>query len=397
MSTVRSSLQRWILQRALTSRELPPLEVLLWNGIDVASRPDPVARLEIRDPRVLLNLALRPDPGLARAYEDGRLGVEGNLLTLVEALFRADGPGPTRLQRLRRLLDRRPRSSKRRARRNIHHHYDLGHDFYSLWLDPRMVYTCGYFRQPQDTLEEAQLAKFDHVCRKLALRPGERVVEFGCGWGGLAFHMAEHYGVRVRAFDLSHDQIAWDREEAKRRGLEDSLEFVQDDYRNVHEPCDALVSVGMVSHIGKSRYGTMSRVIDRCLDSNGRGLIDTIGRHQPKPLSPWLEERIFPGAYVPSLRELMVIFESRDFAVLGIENLRLHYARTVELWLDRFEQQADKVEAMFDERFVRSWRLYLAATCATFRTGAAHHFQVLFSRADNNRIPWTSAGCYETR
>jgi len=397
MSAIGSSLQRWILRRALTSRGLPPLEVRLWNGGEVASGPDPVARLEIRDPRVLRDLALRPDPGLARAYEDGRLGVDGDLLTLVEALFRVDGPGPTRLQRLRRVLDRRPRSSKRRARRNIHHHYDLGHDFFSLWLDPRMVYTCGYFRKPEYTLEEAQLAKLDHVCRKLALRPGERVVELGCGWGGLALHMAEQYGVHVRAFDLSHDQIAWNREEAKRRGLEGRLEFVQDDYRNVHERCDALVSVGMVSHVGRGRYRALSRVIDRCLDSGGRGLIDTTARHRPKPLSPWLEERIFPGSYIPSLRELMVIFEPRDFVVLDVENLRLHYARTAELWLERFEQQADKVESLFDERFVRTWRLYLAATCATFRTGAAHHFQVLFSRADNDRIPWTREGVYEAR
>jgi cyclopropane-fatty-acyl-phospholipid synthase len=350
-----------------------------------------VARVDIRDSRVLGHLALRPDPGLARAYEDGRLGVEGDLVGLIEALFRADGPGPSWLQRLRRVVDRRPRSSRRRARRNVHHHYNLGSEFYRLWLGEPMVYSCGYFPTLETTLEEAHLAKLEHVCRKLALQPGERVVEMGCGWGALALHMAEHYGARVKAFDISSEQIAWAREEAKRRNLERSVEFVDEDYRSIREPCDALVSVGMLPHVGKSRYRTMSRVIDRCLEPNGRGLIDTIGRHRPKPLSPWLEQRIFPGAYPPSLRELMLIFEPRDFAVLDVENLRLHYARTTEHWLDRFEKVADQVEAMFDERFARAWRLYLASTCAAFRTADIHLYQVLFSRAGNDQIPWTRA------
>ncbi len=369
--------------------------MVLWNGVEVVSGPSPVARVEIRDPQVLVHLVLRPDPGLARAYEEGRLGVEGDLLRLIEALFRAEGPGPSWPQTLRRLADRRPRSSRRRARRNVHHHYDLGNDFYRLWLGQRMVYSCGYFPTQEATLEEAHLAKLEHVCRKLALRPGERVVEVGCGWGSLALHMAEHFGVRVRAFEISSEQIAYAREEARRRGLERLVEFVEDDYRSIRAPCDALVSVGMLPHVGKGRYRRLSRVIDRCLEPNGRGLIDTIGRHRPKPLSPWLEQRIFPGAYPPSLSEMMLIFEPRDFAVLDVENLRLHYARTTEHWLDRFEKVADQVEAMFDQRFVRAWRLYLASTCAAFRTGDIHLYQVLFSRAGNDRIPWTRAGVYE--
>ncbi len=393
VQSVQQSAQEWLLRRVLARDGVPPLRVVLWNGVEVqTSSAAAEARIHIRDPRVLRDLALRPDPGLAEAYEDGRLVVEGDLLPLVEGLFRSRPPGPGRLGRVHRALGWRPRGSRRRARRDVHYHYDLGNDFYRLWLDERMVYTCAYFPTPEATLEEAQVAKLEHVCRKLDLRPGERVVEAGSGWGALALHMAEHHGVRVRAFNIAHEQVVYARAEARRRGLEGSVEFVEDDYRSIRGRYDAFVSVGMLEHVGKSHYHTLSRLLDRCLEPHGRGLIHNIGRHRPMPPSRWLEQRIFPGAYPPSLREMMAIFEPRDFAVLDVENLRLHYARTLEHWLDRFEKSADRVAAMFDERFVRAWRLYLASTCASFRTGSAQLYQVVFSRTRNNRIPWTRAG-----
>jgi len=393
MGRASAAWQRRLVRRVLARRGLPPLHVVLWNGLEVTPEGEaPLARLHIRDRRVLRDLALRPDPGLAEAYEDGRLGVEGDLLALLDALFQADSPGAGRFERLRRALEWRPHSTRRRARRNIHHHYDLGNDFYRLWLDEHLLYTCAYFPTPEATLEEAQIAKMDLVCRKLGLRPGERVVEAGFGWGGLSLHMAEHYGVHVQAFSISREQISYARELARQRGLESRVEFIEDDFRSIRGPCDAFVSLGMLEHLGKSCYRPLSRVLDRCLEPHGRGLIQTIGRHRPMPFSPWLEQRIFPGCYPPSLREMMAIFEPRDFTVLDVENLRLHYVPTLEHWLDRFEKSADRIEAMFDDRFVRAWRLYLASTCASFRTGASQLYQVVFSRARNNQVPWTRAG-----
>jgi cyclopropane-fatty-acyl-phospholipid synthase len=287
------------------------------------------------------------------------------------------------------------RNSLRGSRDNIHCHYDLGNDFYRLWLDERMVYTCAYFPTPQASLEEAQVAKLEHVCRKLALRPGERVIEAGCGWGALALHMARHHGVSVRAFNISHEQIAYARERAAREGLADRVEFIEDDYRNVSGHYDAFASIGMLEHVGRDHHADLGATIDRCLPPHGRGLLHSLGRNRPQAFNAWMERYIFPGAYIPALREMVEVLEPRNFSVLDVENLRLHYARTTEIWLQRFDQWTARVASMFDERFVRAWRLYLASSTASFLSGSIQLFQVVFARGENNDMPWTRAHLYE--
>jgi len=284
-----------------------------------------------------------------------------------------------------------PRS---RARRNVHHHYDLGNDFYRLWLDERMVYTCAYFEQPGMSLEEAQVAKLEHVCRKLRLRPGERVVEAGCGWGALALHAAEHYDVRVRAYNVSSEQIRFAREEARRRGLENRVEFVEDDYRKARDACDAFVSVGMLEHVGPAHYRSLGKVVDRCLAPDGRGLLHFIGHVYPIQMSPWLNRYIFPGAYIPALSEMLPVLEPRHFEVQDVENLRRHYARTLEHWLERFEKSSEQVARRYDERFVRMWRIYLSSSIASFHEGTSTLYQVLFTRSGSraqHRLPMSRA------
>jgi cyclopropane-fatty-acyl-phospholipid synthase len=375
-----TSPERWIVRRILHALGDPPVAIALWDGHEVVPRDArPQMKVHLHDRRALRHLLLRPDPDACDDYCQGRIEIEGDLLHFLDAIF-AGGLQPR---------------SRARSRRNIYSHYDLGNDFYRLWLDERLLYTCAYFPSPEVGLEEAQLAKMDHVCRKLALRPGEKVIEAGCGWGSLALHMAEHYGVRVRAFNISREQIAYAREEARRRGLEKQVEFVEDDYRGARDTYDAFVSVGMLEHVGRRHYGLLSRVIDRCLAPHGRGLVHSIGRARAQAMSPWIERTIFPGAYIPALREMMAVFEPRNFAVLDVENLRLHYARTLEHWLERFEKVADQVEARFDAAFVRTWRLYLAGSIAAFRSGSTQLYQIVFSRAGNDAIPWTRAGVYE--
>jgi cyclopropane-fatty-acyl-phospholipid synthase len=280
------------------------------------------------------------------------------------------------------------------SRDNIHRHYDIGNDFYSLWLGDTMAYTCAYYPTPAASLDEAQTAKMHHVCRKLRLRPGESVVEAGCGWGTLALHMARHYGVRVRAFNISHQQVAYARERAAREGLAAQVEYVEDDYRSISGHYDAFVSVGMLEHVGVKNYPALGRIARRCLGSNGRGLIHSIGRNHPARLQPWIEKRIFPGAYPPALSEMSQIFEPWDLSVLDVENLRLHYAQTLRHWLALYEAAGERVRAMFDEKFMRMWRLYLAGSVAGFTTGTLQLFQVVFATADNNDIPWTRAHLY---
>ena len=234
----------------------------------------------------------------------------------------------------------------------------------------------------------------DHVCRKLQLKPGEQVVEAGCGWGALALHMARRYGVKVKAYNVSHRQIVYSRQRARADGLDGQVEFIEDDYRNIDGCFDAFVSVGMLEHVGVDNYRGLGDVVRRALKESGRGLIHSIGRNRPLPMNAWIEERIFPGAYPPTLSEMMAIFEPHQLSVLDVENLRLHYAQTLEHWLWRFEKSADRIAAMFDDNFVRAWRLYLAGSWAAFTTGEMQLFQVLFAPRNNNNLAWTRAHLY---
>jgi len=314
----------------------------------------------------------------------GEVEIRGDLLALLEAIYQALGP-TTR----RSWWPRTRANDASAARENVHRHYDLGNDFYRLWLDRALVYTCAYFPTPDATLEDAQIAKMDLICRKLRLRPGEQVIEAGCGWGSLALLMAKRYGVTVRAFNISSEQIAYARSRAREERLDDRIEFVEDDYRNIDGPCDVFVSIGMLEHVGASDYPTFGKVIDRVLPGHGRGLLHFIGRNQATPLNPWIRKRIFPGAYAPTLREVFgEILEPHALSVLDVENLRLHYAKTLLHWRERFQDARGTVAAMFDERFARAWELYLAGSQAAFTTGTMQLFQVVFARGATNAIPW---------
>lgn len=397
MERPASALERALLKAMLRALGDPAVAVATWDGQSVApAAAGPVRiRVHLRDPGALWRLALDPQYQFGELYSGGRLEIEGDLTGLIETVNRAQGAPRGWRGRLATLIHP-PRSNLLgQSTANIHHHYDLGNDFYRLWLDQQLLYTCAYFPEPDTGLEAAQVAKMDHVCRKLRLRPGERVVEAGCGWGALALHMAREYGVRVRAYNISREQIAFARARARAEGLEDRVEYVEADYRSIRGEADVFVSVGMLEHVGRRHYRELGRVIDRCLSPGGRGLIHAIGTDFPSPLNPWIERRIFPGAYPPTLAEMMAVLEPAALSVLDVENLRLHYARTLEHWLARYEAAADAVEARFGPLFLRAWRLYLSGSLAAFRAGSLQLFQVLFQRGGDNALPWTRAYLYE--
>jgi cyclopropane-fatty-acyl-phospholipid synthase len=391
------SVEGRLLGRLLDYLGKPPLEFVLWTDERVApAGAMPVARVRVASRATLLGILADVQIRFPDAYSDGRLEIEGDLVQLLETVYHASrgAPQPPPLRRLVERLRRPHANTLTGSRDNIHHHYDISNDFYSLWLGSTMAYTCAYYPTPTATLDEAQIAKMDHVCRKVRLRPGETVVEAGCGWGALALHMARHYGVKVRAFNISREQVAYARERAAKEGLSSQVEYIQDDYRNISGRYDAFVSVGMLEHVGLVNYPALGEVIARSLGANGRGLIHSIGRNRPAPLQPWIEKRIFPGAYPPSLAEMMQIFEPYDFSVLDVENLRLHYAQTLRDWLVLFESASGRVLEMFDEKFVRMWRMYLAGSIAGFTTGALQLFQVVFAPRDNNEVPMTREHLY---
>ncbi len=395
------SLDGRLLRFLLQSLGNPPVRVTLWTGETILpGDADPVAHVWIANRVSLVKLIADPELQFGECYCEGTLEVEGDFVGLLEILMRALAHTADSAPLVRRVIQRMRRrraNSASGSRGNISHHYDLGNAFYELWLDRELSYTCAYFPSPEATLEEAQVAKMDHVCRKLRLQPGEKVIEAGCGWGALALHMAGRYGVQVRAFNISREQLAYARARASRLGITGQVEFIEDDYRSISGHCDAFVSVGMLEHVGRENYGALGEVIHRVLDAEGRGLIHSIGLLRPDPLNAWIEKRIFPGAYPPSLREMLEVLEPHGFSVLDVENLRLHYALTLEHWLRRFEAARERVGRMYDERFVRAWRLYLTGSQAAFRAGHMQLFQVLFARGRTNRVPWTRACLYERK
>ncbi|MBI4886776.1 MAG: class I SAM-dependent methyltransferase [Acidobacteria bacterium] len=390
----------WVARRlaGALQRRLAPARVRLelWDGSSPYDGVDPpVGALVVRDARTLRRVLFDPHLHFGETYMTGTLEVRGGLEPVLEAVSRLSLT-PTLRDRL--TLRFPPANTPRRSRRNVHHHYDLGNDFYSGWLDRELLYTCAYFEHPDLTLERAQIAKMDLVCRKLRLRPGETVVEAGCGWGALALHMAREYGVRVKAFNISREQTAYARTRAAREGLASQVEFIEDDYRNVRGEYDVFVSVGMLEHVGLKHFPSLAAVLTRAVRRTcGRGLLHFIGRDQPRPLNAWIRRRIFPGGYPPALAEVATrVLAPARMSILDVENLRLHYARTLAHWSRRFAAMGDQVRTRYSEEFRRAWELYLAGSEAAFVTGSLQLFQVVFAPAEADPPHWTRAEIYRS-
>jgi cyclopropane-fatty-acyl-phospholipid synthase len=383
-------IDRWLGARVQAIIKPARVRLELWDGSSPYSAPTrPIGDLVVHDRSTLLGLIVNPDLCFGESYMSGRLDVRGPLPVITAELTRLSSLEPSWLDRIKATVS--AANSLSRARTNVHHHYDLGNAFYERWLDRRMVYTCAYFARQEMSLEEAQHAKLDLVCRKLRLQRGETVIEAGCGWGALALHMARYYGVRVKAFNVSHEQIAYARERAAHEGLTSQVEFIDDDYRNASGQFDAFVSVGMLEHVGHRNLPAVGEVLRRTLRRDGgRGMIHFIGRDVTRPLNAWIRRRIFPGAYTPTLAELTTrILSPAGMSVIDVENLRLHYARTLAAWAARFNAAADYVRETYGDEFHRAWELYLAGSEAAFHTGWLQLFQVVFTPRESLPPSWT--------
>jgi cyclopropane-fatty-acyl-phospholipid synthase len=393
-------LDRWIVKKMLAVVGNPAVRISLWDGIEVTPFCEkPAAVMKYCDRGALIKTLINPELHWGDLYCSGRVVFQGDMVKFMETIYLGIS-GKVKPGRLRKFLlwlgHRRILNTFDRAKENIYHHYDIGNEFYKLWLDKEeMQYTCAYFPREDMTLEQAQIAKLHHVCRKLDLKPGETVVEAGCGWGGLARFMAKHYGVKVTAYNISKEQVKYARQRAEEEGLSDQLEYVLDDYRNIKGQFDVFVSVGMLEHVAIQDYRELGEIIRRCLKADGRGLIHSIGRTVKGPMNAWIERRIFPGARPPALSQMMQIFEPNDLAVYDVENLRLHYSRTLKMWAQRFEQHKPVITEMMDEEFVKAWGLYLYGSIAAFNTGELQLFQVVFKHAVSKNVPWSRHYIYD--
>ncbi|SNT18715.1 SAM-dependent methyltransferase [Antarctobacter heliothermus] len=325
-------------------------------------------------------LLQRPGLALGECYTDGTLQIEGddlpgllNLLAVNQSF--AEMPLWYRVPRsiqgaLRGFLQRNTPFS---ARRNVAHHYDLSDDLYRLFLDADMQYSCAYFTRPDMTLEEAQAAKKAHIARKLLIEPGMKVLDIGCGWGGMALTLARDYGANVTGVTLSENQLATAQARAKAEGLEDRVTFRLLDYRRLEERFDRIVSVGMLEHVGVPHYGEYFGKVRDLMADDGVAVIHSIVKNgPPRPNNAWIDKYIFPGSYAPSASEIYRAIENSWFHQSDDEALRIHYALTLKGWRERLEAQRDTVEAMFDAKFMRMWRFYLASMEVAFQSGNLH-------------------------
>lgn len=347
------------------------------------SGPPLVAR--ITSPMWAARIAAKPGLGVGEAYMDGGLVLEqGELADFIDLIGR-NAKFKKRKKRgpfARWLRDRRREANHRRAaRRNVAHHYDLSNELYRRFLDEDMQYSCAYFARPDMSLEEAQLAKKRHIAAKLALKPGHKVLDIGCGWGGMALTLAEETGAEVDGVTLSTEQLALARQRAEAKGLANRVHFSLTDYRDVPGPYDRIVSVGMFEHVGRPNYQAYFDGIARLLKDDGVALVHSIGRPEgPNVTNAWVAKYIFPGGYIPALSEVLPAIERAGLLVTDVEILRLHYAETLKNWRIRFAARRDEVAGMMDERFCRMWEFYLGISEMAFRHRGHFVFQVQLAK-----------------
>ncbi|MAY86606.1 MAG: SAM-dependent methyltransferase [Pseudooceanicola sp.] len=332
------------------------------------------AEVSINDTATLRGLVLRPDLTMGEGYMDGRItiahdNIEGLIRLILRNRFREAMPLWVRMVTRARfhLGHLIQRNSPVRSKANVAHHYDLSNDLYQLFLDRDMQYSCAYFTDPTVSLDEAQEAKKAHIAAKLRIEPGMRVLDIGCGWGGMALTLARDHGAQVVGVTLSENQLALGRARVTEQGLQSRIDLRLEDYRNLAEPFDRIVSVGMLEHVGLPHYGDYFSKVADLLSEDGIALIHTIGRTGPPAAqSEWINRYIFPGGYVPAMSELAPAIEGAGLWTCDTEVLRLHYAYTLRHWLQRFDAHLDQVRATYDDRFIRMWRYYLTICCLAF-------------------------------
>jgi cyclopropane-fatty-acyl-phospholipid synthase len=362
---------------------------------------DPV-RITIHDPKLPGRIVRSPDMALGEGYMDQGFTIDNDDLPGFLALLLSNAAQGRadwwrypleRLQRGLRIVNQINPAT--RARANVAHHYDLSGALYDLFLDADRQYSCAYFRSPDDTLEQAQAQKKAHIAAKLRLSPGMRVLDIGCGWGGMAITLARDFGVHVTGITLSEEQHRVATARVREAGLADRVDIRLMDYRAVTGPFDRIVSVGMFEHVGRPHYGTYFARVRDLLTPDGVALIHTIGRSgRPSITSPWITKYIFPGGYCPALSEVMPAVQDAGLWTTDIEVWRLHYAMTLRHWRMRFEANIDAVTALYDARFCRMWRYYLVASEMTFRHHRQCVFQMQIARAQD-AVPLTRDYLYE--
>ncbi len=373
-----------------------------WDGdIEHYGCEEPTVKIKFNKPLPAKDALSDPSLVFGEAYMDDVLDFEGPLeevWKLVERNKEAWSSNDWKSKFAGVIRDVGSIVDKQRQKQEIQHHYDLGNDFFSLWLDKTMSYSCGYFRHPDDSLEDAQIQKIDHTLKKLQLQPGQRLLDIGSGWGWLLVRAAKQYGIRGVGVTLSEEQVEASRKRIAEEGLSDQIEIRLQDYLDLEEddePFDRVVSVGMFEHVGKENLPKYMDKVHKLLKDEGLSVLHSITGLREHGVNSWINKYIFPGGYIPSFRETIWLLGDYGFHVMHAESLRLHYAKTLDHWHSNFSRHLDQVEKDFGHRFVRMWDLYLRGCAASFRTTGLNIHQILFSKGLNNQAEMTLDHVYQ--
>lgn len=373
-----------------------------WDGTsNNYGEGDPAFKIIFNDKIPAVKILKDPSLALAEAYMDGIIDFRGNLQQIVETVYKINIPFFEKKDfgRLKKFFSSEKNSTSLiNQRKDIKHHYDLGNDFYELWLDETMSYSCAYFCSPEDSLYQAQLQKIDYTLKKLQLHPEESILDIGCGWGWLIIRAAQQYGVKALGITLSEEQYNKTKQRIVELGLIGQVDVKLMDYRTLAESCsekfDKVVSVGMVEHVGKANLLKYMQTVDKLLVPGGISVLHCITGQIEAPCNRWIRKYIFPGGYIPSIRELIWLLPENSFHLLDAESLRMHYAKTLEHWAKNFEKNIDYVREKYGERFIKMWRLYLNSCAASFRASDLDIHQIIFSKGLNNGLSMTRHHLY---
>ncbi len=373
-----------------------PFQLKLWDGsTENFGEGEPKFKVIFNEPIPKGDIINDPSMALGEGYMSKKLDIEGSVQEVIESLYNNKDSFLKHSEKYEKLI-KKFKSTIKTSKENIAFHYDIGNDFYKLWLDDTMTYSCGYFKNDTDSLNQAQTNKVQHILKKLNLKEGQSLLDIGCGWGELIIAAAKQYKVKAVGITLSSEQFEKANTRIKAEGLENSVEVRLADYRELKDiSFDRIVSVGMLEHVGKENLTEYFSIVNNLLKDKGVSLLHCITGVNEGGTNTWIDKYIFPGGDLPAIKDLIRDIAEQNFELIDVESLRRHYGRTLEHWTKNFENALPEIEKTKDETFIRMWRMYLNSCAASFNSGNINIHQILFAKGVNNELPWTRDYMYK--